>query len=132
MISLVLSKRGSYGYHKKNPHKWLVCTIYGDLFTIQTLGQRDLSDCFLVHICAFNSSYSSYFAFLCISSKIFRAKMEPKLSITMAKPNWLLLPQKYISLMEFPLLILGYLQRDYIHLFHLSDFHSIYYVLTHF
>ena len=44
---------------------------------IQTLGQKDLSGCFLVHICMFYSPYSSYFAFLCISSKIFRAKMEP-------------------------------------------------------
>ena len=43
----------------------------------QTLGRRDLSGCFPVHICAFYSSYSSYFAFLCTSSKIFRAKMEP-------------------------------------------------------
>ena len=55
--------------------------------TIQTLGLKDLSSCFLVHICVFYSSYSSYFAFLFTSSKIFRAKMEPKLSITMAKPN---------------------------------------------
>ena len=31
---------------------------------IQTLGRRDLSGCFSVHICAFHSSYSSYFAFL--------------------------------------------------------------------
>ena len=38
---------------------------------------RDLSDCFSIHIYVFYSSYSSYFAFLCISSKIFRAKMEP-------------------------------------------------------
>lgn len=45
--------------------------------SIQTLGLRDLSGCFLVHIRAFYSSYSSYFAFLCTSSKIFRAKMEP-------------------------------------------------------
>lgn len=43
---------------------------------ILTLGRRDLSGCFSVHIYAFCSSYSSYFAFLRISSKIFRAKME--------------------------------------------------------
>ena len=49
------------------------------LFCVQTLGRRDLSGCFLVHICAFYSSYSSYFAFLCTSSKIFRAKMEPNI-----------------------------------------------------
>ena len=42
-----------------------------------SLGRRDLSGCFLVHICVFYSSYSSHFAFLCISSKFFRAKMEP-------------------------------------------------------
>ena len=47
------------------------------LLLIQTLRRRDLSGCFLVHICAFYSSYSSYFAFLCTSSKIFRAKTEP-------------------------------------------------------
>lgn len=46
---------------------------------IQTLGRRDLSGCFLVHICVFYSSYSSYFAFLCTSPKIFRAKMEPNI-----------------------------------------------------
>ena len=46
----------------------------------QTLGRRDLSGCFLVHICAFYSSYSSYFAFLCTSPKIFRAKMESRTS----------------------------------------------------
>ena len=49
------------------------------LFCVQTLGRRDLSSCFLVHICAFYSSYSSYFAFLCTSSKIFRAKMDPNI-----------------------------------------------------
>ena len=43
----------------------------------QTLGRRDLSSCFVVHICTFYSSYSSNFAFLFISFKIFRAKMEP-------------------------------------------------------
>ena len=47
------------------------------LYIIQTLRLRDLSGCFSVHICAFCSSYSSYFAFLCTSSKFFRAKMEP-------------------------------------------------------
>ena len=47
-------------------------------FTL-SLGRRDLSGCFLVHICSFHSSYSSYFAFLCTSSKIFRAKMEPNI-----------------------------------------------------
>ena len=49
----------------------------GIVALIQTLGRRDLSGCFLVHICAFYSSYSSYFVFLCAPSKIFRAKMEP-------------------------------------------------------
>ena len=47
-------------------------------FTL-SLGRRDLSGRFLVHICVFYSSYSSYFAFLCTSSKIFRAKMEPNI-----------------------------------------------------
>ena len=42
-----------------------------------SLGRRDLSGRFLVHICVFYSSYSSHFAFLCTSSKFFRAKMEP-------------------------------------------------------
>ena len=41
----------------------------------------DLSGCFLVHICVFYSSHSSYFAFLCTSSKIFRAKMEPSINL---------------------------------------------------
>lgn len=50
-------------------------------FITRTLGRRDLSGCFLVRVCAFYSSYSSYFAFLCTLSKIFRAKMEPKLFI---------------------------------------------------
>ena len=57
--------------------------VYGNSLqqrVIQTLGRRDLSGCFLVHICAFYSSYSSYFAFLCTSSKIFRAKMESRTS----------------------------------------------------
>ena len=58
-----------------NPHKYWVLKAFQ---IIQTLGQRDLSGCFVVHICAFYSSYLSYFAFLCTSSKIFRAKMEPK------------------------------------------------------
>ena len=40
---------------------------------------EDLSGCFLVHICAFYSSYSSYFAFLYTSSNIFRAILEPSL-----------------------------------------------------
>lgn len=44
-----------------------------------TFHRRDLSGCFLVHICVFYSSYSSYFAFLCTSPQIFRAKMEPKI-----------------------------------------------------
>lgn len=53
------------------------------VFIIQTLGLRDLSGCFQVHICVFYSSYSSHFAFLYTSSKIFRAKMEPaKIKIT--------------------------------------------------
>lgn len=47
------------------------------VFIIQTLGLRDLSGCFQVHICVFYSSYSSYFAFLCTSPRIFRVKMEP-------------------------------------------------------
>ena len=58
----------------------LKCPVYKGfqkIFIIQTLGRRDLSGCFLVHICACYFSYSSYFAFLCTSSKIFRAKMEP-------------------------------------------------------
>ena len=58
------------------------CPVYKGfqkIFIIQTLGRRDLSGCFLVHIRAFYSSYSSYFAFLCTSSKIFRAKMEPNI-----------------------------------------------------
>ena len=42
-----------------------------------SLGRRDLSGRFLVHICVFYSSYSSHFAFLCTSSKFFRAKTEP-------------------------------------------------------
>lgn len=61
----------------------LKCPVYKGfqkIFIIQTLGRRDLSGCFLVHICAFYSSYSSYFAFLCTSSKIFRAKMESRTS----------------------------------------------------
>ena len=49
--------------------------------TIQTLGRNDLSGCFLVHICAFYSSYSSNFAFLFTSAKIFRAKIEPGIRI---------------------------------------------------
>lgn len=58
----------------------LKCPVYKGfqkIFIIQTLGRRDLFGCFLVHICVFYSSYSSYFAFLCTSSKIIRAKMEP-------------------------------------------------------
>ena len=45
----------------------LKCPVYKGfqkIFIIQTLGRRDLSGCFLVHICVFYSSYSSYFAFL--------------------------------------------------------------------
>ena len=53
--------------------------VCGVCVTIQTLGRRDLSGCFQVHICVFYSSYSSYCAFLCTSSKIFRAKMEPNI-----------------------------------------------------
>ena len=57
-----------------NPHKyWFLVVVW----ITQTLGRRDLSCCPSVHICAFYSSYSSYFAFLYTSSKIFRAKMEP-------------------------------------------------------
>lgn len=41
--------------------------------------RRDLSGCFLVRICVFYSLYSSYFVFLCTSSKIFRAKIEPNI-----------------------------------------------------
>ena len=58
----------------------LKCPVYKGfqkIFIIQTLGRRDLSGCFSVHICVFYSSYSSYFAFLCTSSIIFRAKLEP-------------------------------------------------------
>jgi len=64
--------------HKKSQNHW----FYNDSglsWIIQTLGRRDLSGCFLVHICVFYSSYSSYFAFLCTSPKIFRAKMEPNI-----------------------------------------------------
>ena len=50
--------------------------FYSSELTI-SLGRRDLSGRFLVHICVFYSSYSSHFAFLCTSSKFFRAKMEP-------------------------------------------------------
>ena len=63
--------------HNKKPHKAHKYRLCEDMFSIQTLGRRDLSGCFLVHICAFYSSYSSYFVFLCAPSKIFRAKMEP-------------------------------------------------------
>lgn len=68
-----------FQYHKAknklaNAHFTRLCEL---LKIIQTLGRKDLSGCFLVHICTFHSSYSSYFAFLCTSSKIFRAKMEP-------------------------------------------------------
>ena len=58
----------------------LKCPVYKGfqkIFITQTLGQNDLSGCFLVHICPFHSSYSSYFSPLCTSSRIFRAKMEP-------------------------------------------------------
>ena len=69
------------GIHKAknklaNAHFTRLCEL---LKIIQTLGQNDLSGCFLVHICSFHSSYSSYFSPLCTSSRIFRAKMEPKL-----------------------------------------------------
>ena len=43
---------------------------------IQTLGLRNLSGCFSVHICVFYSSYSSHFAF-CIPRPKF---LEPKWS----------------------------------------------------
>ena len=66
---------------KKVPTKPINTSFVGIHLFIQTLGRRDLSGCFLVHICAFYSSYSSYFAFLCTSSKIFRAKMEPIIKI---------------------------------------------------
>ena len=62
---------------RKKLQKRLVFAVSEAVFTIQTLGLRDLSGCFQVHICVFYSSYSSYFAFLCTSSQIFRAKMEP-------------------------------------------------------
>ena len=58
----------------------LKCPVYKGfqkIFIIRTLGWRDLSGCFLVHICVFYYSYSSHFAFLCTSSKFFRAKIEP-------------------------------------------------------
>ena len=45
--------------------------------SIQTLGLRDLSGCFLVHICMFYSPYSSYFAFLCTSSIILLILLKP-------------------------------------------------------
>lgn len=72
----------SYRYHdkRKSPINGLftpfmkLCLLFK---LILTLGLRDLSSCFVVHICAFYSSYLSYFAFLCTSSKIFRAKLEP-------------------------------------------------------
>ena len=67
----------------------LKCPVYKGfqkIFIIQTLGRRDLSGCFLVHICVFYSSYSSYFAFLYTSSKIFRAKMEPTLKVLYQSP----------------------------------------------
>ena len=63
----------------KKPHKAHKYKLCEDMFSIQTLGRRDLSGCFLVHICAFYSSYSSYFAFLYTSSNIFRAILEPSL-----------------------------------------------------
>ena len=53
------------------------CRLSKEEPLMYSLGRRDLSGCFSVHICAFHSSYSSYFAFLCTSSKIFRAKIEP-------------------------------------------------------
>lgn len=62
----------------------LKCPVYKGfqkIFITQTLGRIDLSGCFQVHICVFYSSYSSYCAFLCTSSKIFRAKMEPLLTL---------------------------------------------------
>lgn len=79
---MVLSKQVSYRYHdkRKSPINGLftpfmkLCLLFK---LIQTLGRRDLSGCFLIHICAFYSSYSSYSAFLCTSAKIFRAKIEP-------------------------------------------------------
>ena len=64
---------------KKKSWKPLIQRVPRLVATIQTLGRRDLSGCFLVHICVFYSSYSSHFAFLYTSSKIFRAKMEPNI-----------------------------------------------------
>ena len=55
--------------------------LHLNIHITQTLGRRDFFGCFLVHICSFYSPYSSHFAFLCTSSKIFRAKMEPKKSL---------------------------------------------------
>lgn len=62
----------------QNPHKYWILRIS---LIIQTLGLRDLSGCFSVHLCMYYSSYSSYFAFLHTSFKIFRAILEPKLFI---------------------------------------------------
>ena len=62
---------------KKKSRNPLVQRIPRLVSLIQTLGRSDLSCCFLAHICVFYSSYSSHFAFLYTSSKIFRAKMEP-------------------------------------------------------
>jgi len=61
----------------RHPAKPLFMGFSAIFQATQTLGRRDLSCCFLVHICVFYSSYSSHFAFLYASSKIFRAKMEP-------------------------------------------------------
>ena len=52
------------------------------IFITQTLGRRDLSGCFLVHICAFHSSYSSYFAFLVPHLKFLEPKWSQKHSQT--------------------------------------------------
>ena len=53
--------------------------------------------CFLVHICVFYSSHSSYFAFLCTSPQIFRAKMEPKILLKIYIIKNELTYQKYLA-----------------------------------
>ena len=61
---------------KKIPTKPINTGFVGVYLFIQTLGRRDLSGCFPVHICAFYSSYSSYFAFYVPRLKF----LEPKWS----------------------------------------------------
>ena len=75
----LLAHHSQHHRAKYKSHKTSKIFFAALLFTIQTLGLKDLSGCFLVHFCVFYSSYSSYFAFLFTSSKIFRAKMEPVL-----------------------------------------------------